>query len=222
MEYNEQDFLMISGIQHFLFCKRQWALIHIENGWVDNIHTVEGDIMHEKVHDSTKNELRKDIFTTRGMNIFSKKLGVSGQCDVVEFRQSNDGINLQNKSGKWIPYPIEYKKGSSKITDIDRVQLCAQAMCLEEMLCCEIDQGALFYGETRKREVVDFDNELRDLVANLFSQMHELYKKGYTPKVKTTKSCNACSLKEICVPKLMRNKNVSNYIASFLKEDDDL
>lgn len=219
MEYNEDEYIQLSGLQHFAFCRRQWALIHIEQQWSDNLLTVQGDIFHEKVHDNDSRETRGDMMITRGMSIHSSSLGVSGACDVVEFTRSEHGISLNGRNGLWQPYPIEYKRGSPKLTDADRLQLCAQGMCLEEMLCCDIPEGALFYGETRRREKVAFTAELREQVRSLLSEMHSLCKRKYTPKVKPDKRCNACSLNEICLPRMFRKKSVAEYLSAGAKED---
>lgn len=218
MAYNEEDFLQLSGLQHFAFCRRQWALIHMEQQWVDNLWTVSGNIFHEKAHDNRKGESRGDMLVTRGMQVHSYTLGISGACDVVEFHQSVDGVYLPNREGKWQAYPVEYKRGSSKLVDADRLQLCAQAMCLEEMLCCQILEGALFYGETRRREAVSFTPELREQVRTMLAEMHALYVRKYTPKVKPSQKCNACSLRELCLSKLSRKKSVTEYLRISVEE----
>ena len=178
MEYREDEWLQLAGLQHFAFCRRQWALIHIEQLWEENLQTVEGDLLHRKAHDNAERESRRDMYILRGVSIQSRTLGVSGQCDVIEFHRCEHGISLQAKEGLWKPYPVEYKRGRPKENDPDRLQLCAQAMCLEEMLSCEIPQGALFYGETRRREEVDFTAELRDSVREYLAEMHDCFKRG--------------------------------------------
>ncbi|MEG2596435.1 MAG: CRISPR-associated protein Cas4, partial [Ruthenibacterium sp.] len=205
-EYQEDDFLQLSGVQHFLFCRRQWALIHVESLWAENERTVSGAQMHEKTHDASQTEKRGDVIITRGMNICSRTLGVSGQCDVLEFHRDANGISLQNWIELWRPFPVEYKRGEPKAGNYDAAQLCAQAMCLEEMLCCDIPCGALFYGETKRREAVKFTPELRDAVQNALREMHDLFRRGYTPKSKPSKACNACSLKELCLPTLAKTQ----------------
>ena len=219
MEYAEDYYLMISGIQHFRFCKRQWALIHIEQQWEENVHTVIGELMHKKVHDSSVKEKRKDTIFVRALPISSRELGVSGECDLVEFHKCEDGIALFGHRGLYSVFPVEYKKGKPKVTNEDKLQLAAQAMCLEEMFSTTISEGALFYGETRRRENVTFSREMRDKVKEIFQEMHQYYARGYTPKVKKSKACNACSLKEICLPKIEKIVSVSDYIAQTLKED---
>ena len=218
MEYREDEWLQLSGLQHFAFCRRQWALIHIEQLWAENLRTVEGDLLHRKAHDSADRESRGDLYILRGVNIQSRDLGVSGQCDVIEFHRSEDGIPMQDKEGLWQPYPVEYKRGQPKENDADRLQLCGQAMCLEEMLSCEIKRGALFYGETRRREEVIFTAELRDRVRGYLAEMHDCFKRGHTPRVKPFKGCNACSLAEYCLPKMLKQKRVSDYLDKSMEE----
>lgn len=218
MAYSEDDFLQLSGLQHFVFCRRQWALIHIENQWAENLRTTEGHIMHERAHDSSIREKRADLITSRGVSVFSAELGISGQCDVVEYRRGKTGIPLPEEEGLWQPYPVEYKRGKPKATDADAVQLCAQAMCLERMLCCDIPEGALFYGEIRRREIIAFTAELRQRVLDCLEEMHNLYRRAYTPKVKPSKSCSACSLKDICLPKIRRQGSVRDYISKAMED----
>lgn len=218
MDYKEEDFLQLSGLQHFKFCRRRWALIHIENQWAENYRTIDGAILHQNAHDAQFRESRGNRVITRGVSVYSSQLGVSGQCDVLEYHQGNAGIPLPGKEGLWQPYPVEYKRGSPRQDTGDTLQLCGQAMCLEEMLCCDIPEGALYYGEIRRRERIVFTEELRGQVRELLEEMHQLYRRGYTPKVKPTKSCNACSLKELCLPRLMKNRSVSAYLKASMEE----
>lgn len=218
MNIPEEDWLQLSGLQHFVFCRRQWALIHIENQWAENFRTVDGSLMHENAHDQGFRESRGDVLIVRGLAVHSARLGVSGQCDVVEFHRDPDGIALRDREGTWRPYPVEYKRGRPKDGQADELQLCAQAMCLEEMLCCAVPEGALYYGETRRRLEIQFAPDLRSKVQDNLAEMHELYRRRYTPKVKPSKGCNACSLKDLCVPKLMRIKKVSDYLAGAVEE----
>jgi CRISPR-associated exonuclease Cas4 len=206
-------------LQHFAFCRRQWALIHIENAWSENLRTVEGSLMHERAHDKAFQQSRGDVLITRAEAIFSNTLGFSGQCDVLEFHRESVGVPLTGRDGLWRPYPVEYKRGTSKANDCDRLQLCAQAMCLEEMLCCKVPEGALYYGESRRREPVEFSGELRETVTRYAAEMHEMFRRAYTPKVKAGKHCNACSLKEICLPKLMSARSVVAYLKTNVEND---
>ena len=221
MEYSEDDYLMISGIQHFKFCRRQWALIHIEQQWAENVHTVTGELMHKKVHDPTLREKRKDVIIARALPVSSRELGISGECDLVEFHKCEDGIKLHGHRGLYSIYPVEYKKGKPKLSEEDKLQLAAQAMCLEEMFSAQVPEGAIFYGETRRREAVEITEELRDEVKNMFREMHEYYVRKYTPKVKYSKSCNACSLKDICLPRLGKSISVKSYIDQMLKGEEE-
>lgn len=216
-EYREEDFLQLAGLQHFTFCRRQWALIHIEQQWEENVLTVKGNLFHEKVHDGYSSEKRKNVIISRGMPVHSRTLGISGECDVVEFVRAEEGIFLPRREGKYILYPIEYKRGRAKVTDEDRMQLTAQTICLEEMFLTEIPQAYLFYGETRRRECVEITEALREECRQLLWEMHQFYARGYTPKVKKTKKCEACSLKEICLPKLEKSRNVAQYISGHLE-----
>ena len=174
--------------------------------------------MHERVHDESLTEKRGNVITTRGVRVFSRKLGVSGQCDALEFHSDNDGIIVNGWDGKWRPFPVEYKRGEPKSGSCDEAQLCGQAMCLEEMLCCHIERGALFYGETKRRAPVEFALQLRETVTNSIKEMHDLYQRGQTPLVKVSKSCNACSMKDICLPFVARAGKVSDYVAQRMGE----
>lgn len=214
----EERYLQLSGLQHFAFCRRQWALIHIENLWKENLRTVEGDLLHQRAHDASQRELRGELLISRNMRVFSDNLGVSGSCDVVEFKKSETGVALYGTEGKYQPYPIEYKRGSPRMDNANHLQLCAQAICLEEMLCCDIPEGAVYYGETRRREKVIFTEELRQEVKSALEEMNQLYMRGYTPKVRPGKFCNACSLKDLCLPKLMKKKSVAKYLQGRLEE----
>ena len=218
--YREEDFLQLSGVQHFCFCRRQWALIHLEQLWSDNLRTVEGEILHERAHDPEFSEKRGGLLTVRGLSIRSAELGVSGACDVVEFVLDEGGVPLPRREGCWLPVPVEYKRGSSKQIDADRLQLCGQGLCLEEMLCCQVPKGYLYYGETRRRDEVLFTEELRKQTKAMLREMHGLYERRHTPKVKPTKSCNACSLKDLCLPKLCTRLSAKDYLNARLEEEN--
>ena len=217
--YKEDDYLMLSGLQHFAFCRRQWALIHIEQQWAENERTVDGQLFHKVAHGKEKTEKRGNLLITRGLHVKSDELGMSGVCDVVEFHKSPKGITLFSYEGMWQPYPVEYKKGLPKENSADEIQLCAQAICLEEMLLCDIPCGSLFYGENRRRTLVEFSEELRSEVFRMAKEMHDYWERGYTPKAKPKKGCSACSLKEICIPKLGRTGTVKSYIEKNLSEE---
>ena len=218
--YSEEDYLMLSGIQHFAFCRRQWAMIHIEQQWADNYRTTAGELMHKKAHDEGTFEKRGNLLIVRGLRISSRELGLSGQCDVVEFHQSENGVELFGYDGKWSPLPVEYKHGVPKENDSDKLQLCAQAICLEEMFQTNIPDGYLYYGENRRRSYVEFTDNLREKVKKMTEEMHALFKRGYTPNVKPTKQCKACSLENLCVPKLQKVMKVREYIEQGIKTNN--
>ena len=218
MTFREEELLQLSGLQHFAFCRRQWALIHLEQQWRDNLRTVEGQLLHRRAHDEALRERRGDTLILRGLPVVSRALGLSGQCDVVEFHAVPDGVPLRGEEGLWRPFPVEYKRGRPKAHQADELQLCAQAMCLEEMLCCFVPEGALFYGEPRRRTPVPFSPELRRQVQAFAAEMHQCYHRGYTPKAKPGKSCSACSLKDLCLPQLTRRSAVSEYLRKAAEE----
>lgn len=209
--YGEDDFLALSGIQHFSFCRRQWALIHIERLWNDNVLTVEGSLMHERAHHDALRERRGDHIAVRGLAVRSSRLGVAGSCDVVEFHAAEDGHPLFGEDGLWAALPVEYKHGRSKTIDADRLQLCAQAMCLEEMLAVDVPYGCLYYGSTHSRERVEFDAELRRGVEDMFAEMHRLYAQRHVPRVRQFAACKSCSLFDLCIPRACTS-DVNGYI----------
>ena len=212
-EYTPDELLPLSGIQHFLFCRRQWALIHVEQQWKENTLTAEGRIMHKRADDPFFTEARKGVILTRSVPIASYRLGLSGVCDLVEFTQSPDGVRLRGREDLYLPAPVEYKRGKPKRDPVDEAQLCAQAICLEEMLAVHIPSGYLYYGQTRHRIAVELTSELRDLVRSISEEMHAYFQRGYTPRVKTSKACRSCSLADICLPVLQEKTTpASKYI----------
>ncbi len=207
---DEDELIMLSALNHYLYCPRRCALIHIEQIWSENLFTAEGRIMHEKA-DSNKFESRGNVRIDYSVPMRSFKLGLIGKADVVEFHKMDDGT--------WLPFPVEYKRGKPKIDDCDKVQLCAQAICLEEMLKVEIPQGALFYGRTRRREEVEFDEKLRLETEEAAKKVHELIESGITPKAEYSKKCKKCSLLNLCMPKACaKNSSAGRYLAGVLKE----
>lgn len=215
---NPDNYLQMSGIQHFSFCRRQWALVYLEQQWSENQRTAEGRLLHERCHDDALREKRGNLLTVRGMRVVSHRLRLAGDCDVVEFRADPAGVPLQGRPGLWLPLPVEYKHGAPKQNDADRLQLCAQAMALEEMLVCEVPRGALFYAEPRRREWVDLTPELRQKTQQMADEMNDDFARGYTPRVKPGKHCNACSMKELCLPVLCRRADAAGYIRAHLRE----
>jgi len=207
----EDDLIQLSALQHFIYCTRQCALIHIEQMWSENVFTAEGRIMHEKV-DTDRYESRGNVRIEYGVPMRSLRLGLIGKADVVEFHRADNG--------KWLPFPVEYKRGKPKADNCDRVQLCAQAICLEEMLNLEIREGALFYGQTRRREDVVFDQGLRMETEDIARKVHELIASGITPKPEYSKKCEQCSLLNLCMPKTCgKAKSASNYLLTATREE---
>lgn len=219
-EYNEEDYLMLSGIQHFYFCKRQWCLIHIENLWADNQATKEGDYLHEKADNPRLTESRKNVFYSRAMPVVSKKLGFSGILDMVEFHKSSIGVPIQGHEGLWEPIIIEYKRGKEKKDLRDIVQLVAEVISLEEGLDCSIKVSYLFYDKIKKRQKVEITPELRTLVYDLSGSMHKFYEKHEMAEAENYKNCTRCSLYDLCLPRMTKKKvNVQHYIYSRLEEE---
>lgn len=216
-KFNEDELLLLSGIQHMAFCPRQWALIHIEQQWEENVKTIEGQHLHERVDDPFLKDSGSELVVWRSVNLISYQLGLTGRADVVEFKRSKNGIELPGKTGKWTPYPVEYKRGKPKPDERDEVQLCAQAICMEEMFETAISEGALFYGEIRRRTLVPFSDELRKQVYEYAYEMHRLFQLGITPSPVYKSHCKSCSLVEICLPKQMNSlKTASNYLKTEL------
>lgn len=212
-----EDYLPLSGIQHFIFCRRQWALIQIERQWQDNVLTVEGKLRHDRADNPFELESRGGVITSRSLPVISHQLGLQGICDVVEFTPNNGGVTLFGRDGMYQATPVEYKRGKPKRDPCDEAQLCAQAICLEEMLVTTIPAGYMFYWETRRRLEVAFTENLRGLVFQAAQEMRDLYKRGYTPKVKPSKACQSCSLIDVCLPNLMQDTiPASRYIQKYV------
>ncbi len=211
--YNEDDLLMISALQHLLFCPRQCALIHIEQQWTENRYTAEGKIMHERV-DEVGKESRGQIRTVFGLPLRSLRLGLSGRADAVEYHRQGDDSAL---TPFWQPFPVEYKRGKPKKNDSDLVQLCAQAICLEEMLACSVPEGAMYYGKPRRRMTVIFDDTLRKETTDAARRLHELIESGRTPQARYEKKCDSCSLLSLCMPKVTgAHRSVQGYMTRTL------
>jgi len=213
--YTDDELLMLSGIQHFCFCKRQWALIHVEQQWQENLRTQEGLFVHERVDDPFFNESRWAVFVSRCIPLVSFSLGLTGIADVIEFSRSDTGIAIPGRDGLWFMKPVEYKRGKPKIDKRDEVQLCAQVMCLEEMFRVRIEEADFYYNEIRRRLRLKITDDLRKYVASLANEMHEIFRNGITPGAEMGKNCQHCSLVDLCVPKLTKKKQLArNYIGS--------
>lgn len=218
MPYSEEEYLPLSGIQHFAFCKRQWSLSTIDGIWEENLLTMLGALLHERAHDSSIREHRGNLIIVRGLWVVSHELGLNGICDVVEFHQDPSGLPLSGEEGRWSIVPVEYKKGSSKRTNADRLQVCAQAMCLEEMTGADIPVGYLFYGASKSREQIVFDETMRGRVRSLCREMHEAYGRKRSYKPKKTAACKSCSLIDACIPERIGHANVNEYLQRRLKD----
>ena len=217
---DDADFLMLSGLSHFRFCKRRWALVHIEQQWSENALTLEGHFMHETVHDEELTQKRGSALLSRGMPVRSEKMRITGKCDMVELTQSDAGVLIHGREGRWSVYPVEYKRGRPSPTGAEEWQLCAQAMCLEEMLVTEIPEGAIYYGQLRQRRTVSLTEVLRAEVTDAITEMHRLFVRGHTPRVKPKKACGNCSLREICMPGLMNTSSAAAYVVKVLAEEN--
>ena len=205
---SEPDWLMISALQHYAYCPRQFALIHIEQAWAENQFTAHGRLLHERV-DSYESEQRGDLRSERSISVLSTRLRVRGKLDLLE---------LSGKSVKSY-LPVEYKRGKSKAEDWERIQLCAQALCLEEMREIHIDSGALWYWQVRKREAVQFDEALRAVTQQTIEDAHALMASGETPVPTIHKQrCRACSLLDLCEPEAFRKDRTGRYIEALFND----
>lgn len=237
-QFPEDELLPLSALQHMVFCPRQCALIHLEQTWRDNRVTAEGHLLHRKVHEPARRK-SGEMYTVRSLQLHSVTLGITGIADAVEFhrpihtattpsprpttsREACDvaypAEHVPGLRGRWLVVPVEYKRGRPKKNDCDRVQLCAQAVCLEEMLDCRIVEGSLFYGQTRRRTAVAFDQQLRDLTYQIASQLHDMMASGRTPSPVPGPGCDRCSLLEVCLPRRMSRPNVDAYLNSVIAE----
>ncbi|MGE4284980.1 MAG: CRISPR-associated protein Cas4 [Phycisphaerae bacterium] len=215
--YAESDYILISGLQHYQFCPRQWALIHLELIWDENQLTTEGKLMHENAH-REKTVRQGDVIIARGLRLACAEHGITGQADVVEFHLDCDSdpqytLELSGYRGRWRPLPVEYKHGKPKKDSCDEVQLCAQALCLEEMLKVSISEGAFFYGQPRRRFTVALNDKLREKTINLIQTVRNACEDGITPKAKYCRKCDKCSLIEQCMPEVTGvKKRVERYL----------
>lgn len=213
MKYAEDDLLPLSGLQHLAFCERQCALIHIEQVWAENLFTAEGSVMHERVHQADRAS-RGDIRVEYSMPLRSLRLGLIAKADVVEFHQLRGA-----SGGSWRPFPVEYKRGRPKKDNVDKVQLCGQALCLEEMLNVKVPSGALFYGKTRHRQDVDFDADLRAETEDTARRFHALVDAGKTSKPIYGAKCGRCSMKDLCLPKtVQKGTAVESYLVKAISQ----
>ncbi|MDR2175741.1 MAG: CRISPR-associated protein Cas4 [Synergistaceae bacterium] len=235
--FSDEDLLPLSGLQHLAFCERQWALIHMEQEWAENVLTVEGKQLHEFVHEQGSG-VRGGVRMVRGLRLRSLTLGLYGVADLVEFHPCGgeaalqgtalqgaappgttpQGTSLHGLPGSWIPYPVEYKRGRKRYDRADETQLCAQALCLEEMLNVTVGQGAIYYGQPRRRSEITFVPELREAVAGLCRRARELYDARQMPPPKPGRHCANCSLENVCMPNLSKKDRSAKYVAGLLEE----
>lgn len=209
--YSESDLISISALSHLIYCERRCALIHIEQQWSENMFTAQGRVMHERVHSETS-ESRRNVRVEFGMPLRSLRLGLVGKADMIEFHRQLDG--------QWLPFPVEYKRGRKKSGNYYNVQLCAQALCLEEMLRASIPRGAIYYGKERHRIDVEFDEALRKETEATAGRLRRLIDSGKTPPPVYEEKCDTCSLLGICLPKTIgEGKSVSQYFAAMTKEE---
>jgi len=222
MTFDESDLLPLSALQHLLFCERQCALIHIEQLWVENVLTAQGRQEHEKA-DSGFGESRRDLRIARGLSLRSLRLGLSGKADVVELHRAKEGqpgCLIPIVPGRWRPFPVEYKHGRPKENDCDRVQLCAQALCLEEMLDVLIPDGALFYQSIRRRERIQFDAVLRKTTEDTIERLQVLFRSGITPPAVYDQRCKRCSLLDVCLPRRTDGQHsVKGYFQEMISQE---
>lgn len=229
--YTEDDLVPISALQHLAFCERQWGLIHLEGIWDENRLTAEGRYLHERSHEP-ETEVRGDLRVARGLRIRSLRLGLTGKADVVEFhlihedccqgdsRSARGGAPLEGLTGRWLPIPVEFKHGKPKADRCDEIQLCAQVLCLEEMLNVDIPSGVLFYGKPRRRHEIACGENLRQETERLTRRLHELTIAGVTPTARHESYCKKCSLVDTCLPvATCGRKNVGDYLLNAIKGD---
>jgi CRISPR-associated exonuclease Cas4 len=223
----ESEWLQLSGLQHYAFCPRQWGLIYVEGLWVENLLTHQGREMHQRADSGPPVESRAGTITCRSIPLSSRHLGLAGRADVIEFYRCDheaacEGVELPGREGRWVPYPVEYKRGRPKTTDCDALQLCAQALCFEEMTGADIREGAIFYGRTKRRQRVNLDERLRIAVARLVGEMHVLQREQRTPEVpKGQTGCGRCSMAEICLPRGRTGGRVRRYFRSLFVDEEE-
>lgn len=215
-----KEYLQLNSIQHFAFCERQWALMFLEDQWLDNDLTNLGRLLHKTTDDPYFEEKRGDVLYIRGMPVISHKLRLNGILDMAEFHKDPLGCKLKKHEGVYKPIIIEYKKGKGKSDNRDIYQLVVEVMAVEEMLNCKIHYSYLYYKKTNKRQKIVISEKLRDETSALVEKMHEYYNLRKTPKAIVGKNCQLCSLKEVCLPRMTHHKkNVQNYINSFVNNE---
>ena len=214
--YREEELLPVSGLQHLLYCRRRAALVHLEGIWDDNVFTATGSIRQERVDAARRHESRPGVRVVRGLLVRSLRLGLTGKCDVVEFRTDESAENAE------VVFPIEYKRGALREEEGYLVQLCAQAVCLEEMLGASIPEGAIFFAASGRRLEVSFDEDLRCRTINAARDFHDLILGGITPAADHGSRCEKCSLSGICLPRANQDwESASAYLETLIREEDE-
>lgn len=209
---DDDDLIPLSALQHYLYCPRQCALIHLEQRWAGNRHTAEGNLLHTRA-DTPQAERRRGVRTVTAMPLLALELGITGKADVVEFHSDADGERA---------FPVEYKRGRPKSHRADEVQLCAQALCLEAMLGAQVERGALFYGQTRRRQDVIFDPALRELTRQIIADTGAMLRSGQTPSARyEAKRCDRCSLIDLCQPRLLGRRSVATWLREHIKDEEE-
>ncbi|MFA6662569.1 MAG: CRISPR-associated protein Cas4 [Bacilli bacterium] len=211
--YSEDEYLQLSGIQHYCFCKRQWGLIHIDQAWADDSRTIAGDIFHKNADDTFFHEKRGNVIISRSVPVSSSTLGLSGRLDILEFVSNDKGIKIDTSVNRYLVRPVEYKVGHKKNNNWDKVQLCAETMALEEMFNTNISQGFIYYGLERRRTLVEITQELRNITSNLANEMHNVFSSGIVPTAVKTSNCKKCSLFDLCLPDICAHDDVKNYLS---------
>ncbi len=207
--YSEEDYIQLSSLQHYVFCPRQCGLIHVEGLWAENMFTARGRVLHERV-DHGDDESRGDLRVVRGLNIYSRRLGLSGRADVVEFHVGD---------GAPVPFPVEYKSGKPKRDVSDLAQVCAQALCLEEMTLTPVREAAIYYGKPRRRLLVELDDGLRKRTEEIIAAVHAMIEARSVPSARREKKCETCSINGYCMPGI-GNRKLSNYIEELFTADE--
>lgn len=222
MSYPEEELIPISYLSQYYYCQRRAGLMLLEEQWHDNVHTAEGSVFHERVH-AGGDESRGDTIITRGLYLRSSELGLYGIADVIEFHASNDGFEFPWMSGRWYAYPIEYKHGEKRDEIEYEVQVCAQAICLEEMIKCKIQYGYIYYGADRRRKQVILDDKLRSKVLEGAENLHKMMRSKVTPSPIKSPKCKECSMVDVCLPGKL--KSARNYLDMLMRQaygDDDM
>lgn len=217
-KFDEDERLPISSLKQFIYCKRRFALMYLNCDWGENYKIAEGDLLHKRVDDPYFNEKRGDVHISRSVPIFSDRLNLNGVADIVEFIKKEKGIELPHKKDRWQINLVEYKNGKPEKSQADNFQLCAQALCLEEMFHTTIESGDIFYGKIRRRVKVELTDHLKEQVSTQVGNMKTLLKNQKIPVRDEAQNCSLCSLLDVCIPSAFgKQKKVQEHIAMLMK-----